>query len=304
VTNSAGAVVELSADNPYGMNTSTIGPDPSPMHFTGMERDWETQMSHALNREYPMKIGRWLTADPAGKGAANLEDPQTWNLYAYVRNNPMSLTDPTGLAPLTPDPASSACPPHAAGCGGGPPGAAEDQAEIDAQHQAEAEAIGEQRLDQQQTAQSQAAQVPGAVKAAIMNSVSASNAPSGADTTGGFHEESGVAGTTTAGALVVSPDKPGPYSNPDTSDHASTTHTAVGQDQRNSIANVTVMWHVHPSGQTATHNWNQPPSGQDRSVVVPGPINIVVGARNKTVYFYDGGNMNLHMSLKQFMGAQ
>jgi hypothetical protein len=36
-------------------------------------------------------------------------------------------------------------------------------------------------------------------------------------------------------------------------------------------------------------------------VVVPGPINIVVGAGNKTVYFYNGSSNVQHMSLKQFM---
>ena len=42
-------------------------------------------------------FGRWFTPDPAGKGAVRLDDPQTWNMYAYVRNNPTTLTDPSGL---------------------------------------------------------------------------------------------------------------------------------------------------------------------------------------------------------------
>jgi len=42
-------------------------------------------------------LARWLTADPAGKDAVHLNDPQTWNLCAYVSNNPLTLIDPTGL---------------------------------------------------------------------------------------------------------------------------------------------------------------------------------------------------------------
>ncbi len=71
----------------------------TPMTFTGLQLDPETNMSHAENRQLRMQIGRWMTADPSGKGAAMLEDPQTWNLYAYVRNDPMTLTDPSGLTP-------------------------------------------------------------------------------------------------------------------------------------------------------------------------------------------------------------
>jgi hypothetical protein len=38
-----------------------------------------------------------MSSDPVFISADRLADPQSLNLYAYVRNNPLSLTDPTGL---------------------------------------------------------------------------------------------------------------------------------------------------------------------------------------------------------------
>lgn len=48
-------------------------------------------------RRYSPVQGRWISPDPAGMGAVNPANPQTWNRYAYVLNNPLSYKDPTGL---------------------------------------------------------------------------------------------------------------------------------------------------------------------------------------------------------------
>ncbi len=48
-------------------------------------------------RRYNPTQGRWISPDPAGLAAANPANPQSWNRYSYVLNNPLSFTDPTGL---------------------------------------------------------------------------------------------------------------------------------------------------------------------------------------------------------------
>jgi len=50
-----------------------------------------------LFRQYSPIQGRWLVPDPAGLAAVDLSNPQTWNRYAYVGNNPLSNVDPLGL---------------------------------------------------------------------------------------------------------------------------------------------------------------------------------------------------------------
>jgi RHS repeat-associated protein len=50
-------------------------------------------------REYHPTQGRWISPDPAGQAAVDVTDPQTWNRYVYVRNNPLALVDPSGLNP-------------------------------------------------------------------------------------------------------------------------------------------------------------------------------------------------------------
>ena len=81
---------------PFGDGMATNGScgDPSPMHFTGKERDSESGLDNFGARYDSSQYGRFMTPDPLG---GHPEDPQTLNRYSYVRNNPLSLTDPTGL---------------------------------------------------------------------------------------------------------------------------------------------------------------------------------------------------------------
>ena len=77
-----------------GMGTSGSCGDPSPMHFTGKERDSESNLDNFGARYFVSSMGLFMSPD---KLAGHTQDPQTLNRYLYVRDNPLSLTDPTGL---------------------------------------------------------------------------------------------------------------------------------------------------------------------------------------------------------------
>ncbi len=65
-------------------------------HFTGYERDDETWLDYAQARYLTNTQGRFVSVDPLlASGRAG--NPQSWNRYAYVLNNPLAFTDPTGL---------------------------------------------------------------------------------------------------------------------------------------------------------------------------------------------------------------
>ena len=60
--------------------------------------DLETDQYNTANRHYS-PMGRWLSPDPGGLKAVHPDDPQTWNMYAYTLNNPLSMVDRNGQWP-------------------------------------------------------------------------------------------------------------------------------------------------------------------------------------------------------------
>jgi RHS repeat-associated protein len=104
-TDMTGAPCETITSLPFGDGqavTSTCPEgDVSPMHFTGDQRDSESNLDHTQFRQYSSSIGGWMHPDPAGLAAADPSNPQSWNRYAYVTNNPLVLTDPSGLCPAS-----------------------------------------------------------------------------------------------------------------------------------------------------------------------------------------------------------
>ncbi len=63
--------------------------------FTGKERDQETGLDFFGARYMSSALGRFTSPDVPLADQWE-KDPQSWNLYSYVRNNPLRTIDPTG----------------------------------------------------------------------------------------------------------------------------------------------------------------------------------------------------------------
>ena len=87
----------LSTSAPAGFNAC---PDATEQHFTGKERDAESGNDYFEARYYSSAMGRFMSPDWSAKAQpvpyAKMDDPQSLNLYAYVQNNPLFRTDPSG----------------------------------------------------------------------------------------------------------------------------------------------------------------------------------------------------------------
>jgi RHS repeat-associated protein len=64
--------------------------------FTGKERDLESGLDYFGARHYQNQSGRFTSTDPVLDTEQALVDPQRWNRYTYVRNNPFRYVDPDG----------------------------------------------------------------------------------------------------------------------------------------------------------------------------------------------------------------
>lgn len=110
VTDSTGAVVKRYDYRPFGQEMSaglngrsgkySTGSYPAVsdgqrVRFTGKERDAETGLDYFGARYFSAAQGRFTSPDEPLIDQ-NPVDPQSWNLYSYVRNNPLKFTDPTG----------------------------------------------------------------------------------------------------------------------------------------------------------------------------------------------------------------
>lgn len=87
---SDGSTATLSYDT-FGRITDQDGNLVAPYAFQGREYDAESGLYYFRARYYDPSTGRFVSEDPIGFAAGI-------NFYAFVRNNPVTLTDPSGLS--------------------------------------------------------------------------------------------------------------------------------------------------------------------------------------------------------------
>jgi len=103
VADGSGNVLEHLDYEPFGKRrgngatdqNGTLASTSTNRGFTGHEELDEVGLVHMNGRVYDPSIGRFVSPDPTIPHATN---PQSYNRFAYVMNNPLSLTDPSGYA--------------------------------------------------------------------------------------------------------------------------------------------------------------------------------------------------------------
>ena len=89
LTNPGGAVAATYSYDVFGGLRSQTGSVVNPYTFTGREYDSESGLYYYRARYYDSELGRFLSPDP-------IDFAGGINFYTYVKNNPLTLIDPTG----------------------------------------------------------------------------------------------------------------------------------------------------------------------------------------------------------------
>ncbi|HJU84174.1 MAG TPA: RHS repeat-associated core domain-containing protein [Holophagaceae bacterium] len=331
LTDASGVLINRSKNLPFGerLVLPVQSARKSVRRFTNHE-DQDGPAIYMQARTYLPAYGKFAQVDPAYDQTK--DDPESWNLYNYVTNNPVTHTDPDGrtvvvltnkktgehefkiVADGNLDDALSS---------GGSTLTAVDGTKIDLPGPSNTG----QTVDKQGAAPSTAQTdntvtttnpgapgapgspvahdgVPANVKADISAAAKASNSPTADDKTGKFHEEGGIWGKNDKGATLSVPAKPGPLSKPGDATAQVEEGNSVNPALRDSLVTLDGKYHIHPAGVrvtgAVTTSFVQPPSPQDIANAEAG-INIVVGAGNNRVYFYNNTGIIREISLRDFL---
>ncbi len=93
LVNGTGVVATSYAYEPFGKTTVSGAASTNSYQYAGRENDG-TGLYYNRARYYDPNLQRFISQDPLGFGGGDL------NLYAYVRDNPITLSDPSGLRPI------------------------------------------------------------------------------------------------------------------------------------------------------------------------------------------------------------
>jgi RHS repeat-associated protein len=96
-TGTPAAVLASHDYDPFGLEATSPTQDTERMKYTGHERDAATALDYMHARHYNFGVGRFISTDPIGSQDPNA--PQSWNRYAYSKNNPVKYLDPNGRWP-------------------------------------------------------------------------------------------------------------------------------------------------------------------------------------------------------------
>jgi RHS repeat-associated protein len=119
ITSPTAVVQETYYYYPYGGLLYSSGSDPNHYKFTGKEWDSESNLDNFGARYFTSTMGRFMTPDwaarPTNVPYAVFGDPQSLNLYGYVRNDPVSRADADGHCALSRMPIACAGDTHVPG---------------------------------------------------------------------------------------------------------------------------------------------------------------------------------------------
>jgi RHS repeat-associated protein len=94
LADSAGMITTRYLYEPFGHTMVVGAPTTNPFRFTGREDDGPTGLYYYRARYYSPKLQRFISEDPLDLFGGGL------NFYTYAGNDPVNLTDPSGLVPV------------------------------------------------------------------------------------------------------------------------------------------------------------------------------------------------------------
>ncbi len=93
MANAGGSLVSTLRYTAFGEIRATSGATNTDYRYTGQREESELGLYFYVARFYDPALGRFIQADTIVPGVGN---PMAWDRYAYVQNNPVNFSDPTG----------------------------------------------------------------------------------------------------------------------------------------------------------------------------------------------------------------